>query len=931
MSFTVSANTPLLGYISWNNVHIVYDGVDYAIQDGETNKRFASWKKATPDALVFSDVHPVLTEDDCIVFLNKGGVPISVLTASSTDGDLVVPGTITSAAIATGAIDAEHIKSDAITARHILAGSIVAEKMAVNELSAISANLGTMAAGNFTLDADGFIKGGAANYSSGNGFWMGYHQGAYKFRAGAPGSSMMEWNGEAFNIYGPDGGLTISSGVVDYTKIPNHPTSLADINGGEGRKLDGVEDGATRNVFRGDWVAGKTYVVGDVVIDSTGNGWSALKPHVADSTNAPPGYPQFNYNNYWTIYAIKGEDAVVGLLTNEAHTVPTDSAGNNGNFTGAATTMMVYNGATDDSANWTVAATPIAGVTGSLVGKTYTVTAMTVDTGYVDMTASRAGYSSVTKRFTLTKSKAGVTGAPGPAVVITPNRPASFTATDGNLDASQADITYTAAISGITSPTYVWTFSGLQTNPTASTSNTQTITAAQFGNSKAATITCTVNGSYKDAETIVRLEKSTAAPYATSGSNLVKKSTFSDGSAGGWNADAVNAGGYGGVGELLCAKRDTLEIGNDFPVTPGETLFFASDIWTGASSYPATVGVRVSNSAGTIIAYLSAPALPAGQGWTRISGKGVMPAGAARATPWLLIDDPNWTTLPYVAFSKIYVGRQQEGATVGADGSNLQSGRGINLLYNAGMTLSLDGFNYYGGRVGLNLSRWCIRDTGSRYGTVYIEAGAETTGGAFFIHDNRVPVVPGRRYEAYAYTGAHRCDCNITIDYWDSSGNNLGVGSGISYVNGGANNEEAWGGTALAGYKQIGVFSTAPPGAVTARFVLWKGGTKGGQAGSYLFATMPYIGEATSGQTELSPWAEGSSAINTQITSGNASTYIANAAIGAAQIGSIALVGTSNFSVKTGVSGARMEMDSRAIKVFDASGVKRVQLGDLTV
>jgi len=67
------------------------------------------------------------------------------------------------------------------------------------------------------------------------------------------------------------------------------------------------------------------------------------------------------------------------------------------------------------------------------------------------------------------------------------------------------------------------------------------------------------------------------------------------------------------------------------------------------------------------------------------------------------------------------------------------------------------------------------------------------------------------------------------------------------------------------------------------------------------------------------------------ITLGNVSTYIDGAAIGSAQIGSIALVGTANFSVKTAVSGARMEMDSRAIKVFDASGVLRVQLGDLTV
>jgi hypothetical protein len=69
--------------------------------------------------------------------------------------------------------------------------------------------------------------------------------------------------------------------------------------------------------------------------------------------------------------------------------------------------------------------------------------------------------------------------------------------------------------------------------------------------------------------------------------------------------------------------------------------------------------------------------------------------------------------------------------------------------------------------------------------------------------------------------------------------------------------------------------------------------------------------------------------INGQITSANVSTYIANAAIGSAQIGSINLVG--NFNVKSATAGARMEMDSQVIKVYDASGVLRVQLGNLSV
>lgn len=245
-------------------------------------------------------------------------------------------------------------------------------------------------------------------------------------------------------------------------------------------------------------------------------------------TAGTPAAPVNWYLAYSAAYDFSsiGFANVVATLSNDSQTIPTDNAGNNGVYTGAVSTMTIYNGATDDSANWTVTAAPSSGVTGSLAGKTYTVTAMTVDSGYVDLTAARSGYASVTKRFTLTKAKAGVqgatgaTGAQGPAVSITASRAASFTSTDGTLDASQSDIVFTAAVSGVTNPTYAWTFSGLQTNPTASTTSTQTITAAQFGTSKSATVTCTVSGTYKDVVTIVRLEKSTAAAGATVGAEF---------------------------------------------------------------------------------------------------------------------------------------------------------------------------------------------------------------------------------------------------------------------------------------------------------------------------------------------------------------------------------------------------------------------------
>lgn len=106
-----------------------------------------------------------------------------------------------------------------------------------------------------------------------------------------------------------------------------------------------------------------------------------------------------------------GANAISAVLSNDSDVIPTDSAGNNGNFTGAISTMTIFEGATDVSASWTVAATP-TNITGTLSGKTYTVTGFTAgqDTGYVDLTASRSGYASITRRFALSKSKQGTAG-----------------------------------------------------------------------------------------------------------------------------------------------------------------------------------------------------------------------------------------------------------------------------------------------------------------------------------------------------------------------------------------------------------------------------------------------------------------------------------------------------------------------------------------
>lgn len=95
---------------------------------------------------------------------------------------------------------------------NLVAHSVAADRLAVVELSAISANLGTMTAGNITLDALGWIRGGAASWSVGKGFWQGYHSGEYKWRVGQPGGAGAWWDGSAFTLYDQAGAVAFSSG-----------------------------------------------------------------------------------------------------------------------------------------------------------------------------------------------------------------------------------------------------------------------------------------------------------------------------------------------------------------------------------------------------------------------------------------------------------------------------------------------------------------------------------------------------------------------------------------------------------------------------------------------------------------------------------------------------------------------------------------------
>lgn len=109
-----------------------------------------------------------------------------------------------------------------------------------------------------------------------------------------------------------------------------------------------------------------------------------------------------------------GNNAITALLSNESANVPADSVGTVSSFTGATSTITIMNGTTDDTANWMITQSVVGATvtaSGAPANRIATVTAMSADTATITFSASRSGFATVTKVFTVNKTKAGVGGA----------------------------------------------------------------------------------------------------------------------------------------------------------------------------------------------------------------------------------------------------------------------------------------------------------------------------------------------------------------------------------------------------------------------------------------------------------------------------------------------------------------------------------------
>lgn len=143
---------------------------------------------------------------------------------------------------------------------------------------------------------------------------------------------------------------------------------------------------------------------------------------------------------------VAGGSNVICSLSNENIYVPADGEGNVLSFNGAYTELHIYEGNTDVTfdGDWNIKMTEGSGITGVYQNihqpLSYTVTGLSQDTSYVDFVCTKSEaitdgttllldddvpisnvYTTITKRFTITKVRAGVDGTPATIYELEPD------------------------------------------------------------------------------------------------------------------------------------------------------------------------------------------------------------------------------------------------------------------------------------------------------------------------------------------------------------------------------------------------------------------------------------------------------------------------------------------------------------------------------
>jgi hypothetical protein len=141
--YTFTSNSPGAGSVAWASLSVVYNGVTYAITNGNSNLKFI-WFDAAVSTTVLqaSNTKPTLAGNACLLIVNDAGIVREVLNAT-------MPPVVANSAIDNGAL-----QTDAVTGSKILNGTITAAKtdFAASFASDITAALSAAALAQATAD-----------------------------------------------------------------------------------------------------------------------------------------------------------------------------------------------------------------------------------------------------------------------------------------------------------------------------------------------------------------------------------------------------------------------------------------------------------------------------------------------------------------------------------------------------------------------------------------------------------------------------------------------------------------------------------------------------------------------------------------------------------------------------------------------------------
>lgn len=550
------------------------------------------------------------------------------------------------------------------------------------------------------------------------------------------------------------------------------------------------------------------------------------------------------------------------------------------------------------------------GINTSLSNNTLTVNNLSADSGYVDITATRSGYESLTKRFTVSKSKQSSTSG----VKVIPST-LGFTFKNNALNPTTQNIILSAirqGVSGTTSwisqngvaftqDTGYWSPFGASFGlPAGGVGDTILVKGSDFGTTNQSALFKAAVGSAIDSQTLVRIDAGIrgSKQFYVSGQTV-------------WSDSIATSTATAEGGPIFMDV--VTQYGTGFTQTKYNSGTTAAPVWTTVSSVVDgnllvtgsvaadkidSRGLSIKDASGNIL-FASGTPLTSTNIAAGISGNQFPNADLAGGIA-------NWS-----------VTWNQGGGTNYSVQWDLA---GIDWQPAGGHTV---GFT----RTGTTLSASGFFDVG--YGQYF-------------------PVLSSSRYQASAYVAAHRNSGYIVVGFYKY------VSGVITYIS-----ESSFGpatgagGQSLNNWSRIGGFLTTPSDCTLVRFFLR--GSAATSADPYIWGTRFFWAQAKANQTELSDWSAGPSTaaenatvgatfgtnISGQITAANASTFIANAAIGTAQIAdaniTTAKIADANITAAkiadatiTNAKIADATISSAKIVSLDASKVSATTLSAIT-